>query len=750
MLKPDSHTNDQILSIPLDEIQVGLIVNISTEYAGTLFDQPDADNYGEVRWQLLEGGEYEFEFSDKRFTFEKIPGIIRHSRSDPSHGLIRPNTWTGTLTLAVSAAGGKVWPLQIEIRSRKVSYRSDYRLMLEYITEKCTDLLLTHTSPALQNFEPNYESGSKTLYQRFSFIRSIIDSDEFSEAMNRILSNPLERWVKQEELQDINRIRCFDKGIVRQIQNGGRRLSTNLHSFQDLPKQVRTIRHQETVDNPENRFIKHVLNIFLSFCADIEQRAGSGRTAREAARIVQRMEEYLDHALFRSVESPVTLKLNSPVLQRREGYRELFRVWLMFDLAARLVWKGGEDVYSGGKRNMAVLYEYWIFFQLLEVIQGIFKIDSESLSKLIRPTEDGLGLQLKKGKHLAISGVSTSGHRQLNVRFSFNRFFSKNPYPEGGSWSLPLRPDYTLSFWPAEMTDADAETHEMIVHIHFDAKYRTEHLFSDSANPEVGSGEKNTDQQRYKQEDLVKMHAYRDAIRRTAGAYILYPGNAPYNERGFRELLPGLGAFAVRPSRTNTGIDHVERFIREVRRHLMNRASQRERLSLHTWEIHKNEPTILQSAFPEFDSSHARIIPDTVSVLIAYYKSGEHLNWIKQHALYNFRFSGKYGLSELTPAIAGAKYLLLYTGKESTTSELWEIVSHPRYQSAKDLQELNYPDEPSQEVYLVVRIQKPTGTWFEKLNWNINDFSRTGKEPKHAPFTITLTDLMQKAESESD
>ena len=38
---------------------------------------------------------------------------------------------------------------------------------------------------------------------------------------------------------------------------------------------------------------------------------------------------------------------------------------------------------------------------------------------------------------------------------------------------------------------------------------------------------------RSRREDLLKMHAYRDAIRRTAGAYVLFPGNesvSPYRE----------------------------------------------------------------------------------------------------------------------------------------------------------------------------------------------------------------------------
>ena len=36
----------------------------------------------------------------------------------------------------------------------------------------------------------------------------------------------------------------------------------------------------------------------------------------------------------------------------------------MYDLAAKLIWTGGEDVYGVGKRDIATLYEYWLFFIL--------------------------------------------------------------------------------------------------------------------------------------------------------------------------------------------------------------------------------------------------------------------------------------------------------------------------------------------------------------------------------------------------
>jgi predicted component of viral defense system (DUF524 family) len=73
----------------------------------------------------------------------------------------------------------------------------------------------------------------------------------------------------------------------------------------------------------------------------------------------------LNHPFFNEIQRPVTLKLNSPALQRKSGYREILNAWLQYDLASKLIWKGGDDVYKAGKRDIAILYEYWLFFELV-------------------------------------------------------------------------------------------------------------------------------------------------------------------------------------------------------------------------------------------------------------------------------------------------------------------------------------------------------------------------------------------------
>ena len=173
------------------------------------------------------------------------------------------------------------------------------------------------------------------------------------------------------------------------------------------------------------------------------------------------------------------LSLNSPILQRKEGYREVLNAWMKYDLAAKLIWEGGENVYDAGKKDIASLYEYWLFFTLLDLLKEIFSIEPKQIHQLIQFDKHRLSLNLKQGTAIALKGVYESPSRKFNIRFSYNRSFGGGrTYPHGGSYTTTLRPDYTLSIWPSEITDEKvAENTEQITHIHFDAKYKVSNFY---------------------------------------------------------------------------------------------------------------------------------------------------------------------------------------------------------------------------------------------------------------------------------
>ena len=173
---------------------------------------------------------------------------------------------------------------------------------------------------------------------------------------------------------------------------------------------------------------------------------------------------------------------------------------------------------------------------------------------------------------------------------------------------------------------------------------------------------------------------YKDAIRRTGGAYVLYPGETSVIQKGFHEIIPGLGAFPVRPSKLNSGIGDLKAFILEVIEHFVNRASQREKMAYKVYNIHKNNnPNELKKPLPELVGENRALIPDDTYVVVAYYKK-QHWNWILKSGLYNARANNNRGSLRLGPREAGAKYLLLHSENEVVTSKLLKITeTGPQY-----------------------------------------------------------------------
>jgi predicted component of viral defense system (DUF524 family) len=719
----------------------------------TLFQLESSEAYSnnEASVQLQEGCFYEYRLTPG-YSFAESE-IVSPSQFNKSTGRLSPNVYVGNLTLEVLSMPGleKCGQFELEIRSTKTEYREDYRTMLSDIAERCTELLLQHTSPVTQYFSVDFGRDASVLYQQFIFLKSVIQSEEFIEGIHKICSSPTVSWREIETKTDIRRIKKVEGKLQRQLAGGSNRMDVPpghplKGKLDTLPRELLIRSKAETIDTPENRFVKHVLTTFRAFCSPFVTKATiEGRLWREARLLIESIDGLLAHSIFREISEAKSLPLNSTILQRKEGYREVLRTWLRFDLAARLVWHGGEDIYDGGKKDVATLYEYWAYFRLLSVVKEVFKIEPKSLEAILQPTHDGFGLQLRQGKYLAIQGIFQTDTRRLCVEFSYNRTFTgDSPYPTGGSWTRNLRPDYTLTIWPLGLDQKQAEQEESIVHLHFDAKYKVEQIGEIFRAEEDLDFEK-VDQKKgtYKRADILKMHTYRDAIRRTAGAYILYPGSEMVSRKGFHELLPGVGAFALRPSRSESGSQHLVNFLKDVVAHFLNRASQREVMSFRTYEVYKEKPkNSVVNLLPEPTGLKRGLLPEQTFVLVAYYKNQEHLDWILAKGLYNARTGGRERPFRLGPKEVGASFLLLHTKGELVSGKLYKVTHPPSIYAKEDLLKADYPG-PSQEFYLVYGVDPLVEKEFEGKFWRIEHLD--GFKPGRLsalPFSVSLAELM--------
>lgn len=725
-------------NIDLSHIAHDLCIDIYAVIPDTLFLVADAQANNEAPYQIIEGCFYQYKLSNTDYYINSSI-IVEQSSFSKSEGRISPNFYVGTLTIPIFKSEIEVGVFELEVQSIKTSYRKDYRFMLESITKHATDLILQTNSPVNQSLEVDFDADSKTLYQQFCFVKSIIDTEEFDIAIQQIIKSPATKWQDKIEHKDVRGLKRLHNKDVRQLIHSQNRIDLpETHHLRKLgissiALKIPTSMVEESIDTPENRFIKHVLEVFLFFCEEIQLKSQKGsRLNKEAITVSNKLEVFLQHSIFKGISRPTTLKLNSPILQKKAGYREVLKTWLMFNLAAKLTWIGGEDVYSAGNKNIAKLYEYWLFFKLLDAVKETFAIDSDEYLKLINYTKDTLGLQLKEGKQIALSGTHISKERELSIKFTYNKTFgTNNDLTQEGSWTLQMKPDYTLSIWPKEIDEKLAERTEQIVHIHFDAKYKVK-------NKE--------DNSKFKEVDVHKMHAYKDAIRRTAGAYILYPGidDKPTRFEGFHEILPGLGAFAIRPTEENSGIEHLINFIKEIKDHFLNRATQRENIAAKTYEITKDGITdSLNEAIPEYVNGK-KLIPNETFVLVGFYNSKEQYEWIKNKNLYNFRIDSKQGSIKLNHNTINSKYLLLHTHKQKYSGDLWKISSQDIEVFSKNkMYQLGYTD-PSQEYYLVIRIEKVEDPEFKNIKWDFKNLDGYKSHRLSAyPFTASITELMK-------
>ena len=197
--------------------------------------------------------------------------------------------------------------------------------------------------------------------------------------------------------------------------------------------------------------------------------------------------------------------MNSQVLQKKEGYRDIFKYYLNFEFSFRPQWEEIEDCINGYERKLSEMYEYWCYFKLLKVMENLSgqKIRYDDVFTV---NYKGWSVDLKRGSNSIQKFKLNIEDQEVYVELLYNKRFSKrDTYYK--SYSLNLIPDYTLA------VDVNGEKK----FIHFDAKYKSRGIPSDENI--------NKKDHIYKFEDVYKMHTYKDAILNTLGAYVLYPGD---------------------------------------------------------------------------------------------------------------------------------------------------------------------------------------------------------------------------------
>jgi predicted component of viral defense system (DUF524 family) len=444
----------------------------------------------------------------------------------------------------------RIESLCLWIKNQKIGEEAFYTL-LEFISDHYANLVSDwNTTTGYAHRQDTV--GRNTPYIELLLLKKYLLSAEQSleSLVTAILSDPHRRLCREMQYQPIERVAALEPALIMAglSKSGntvelrpdhplldtalGRALAGNTARNLYL-EQVLEERKYHSYDTPENRFIKHVLS-------DIQERLKQLQNVldgsvnylnptldKDLAALQTQVQGSLEDPLWREVEFMRLVPSSSPVLQRKEGYRQLFSLYALLQLLTRYDLPCFDFSHLLESKDTATLFEYWCFFLIKDILDKQFG-KPKHYYELV--TGDPRNQKLVKGISLEYEN---------GFSFRFNHGYSHSDglkstdtsivgYQWGDSYSHTLYPDFSLHY------------QERILIL--DAKYKGERegFYGETGNGIIES---------WKQEDIIKMHAYRDAIASAVGAFILYPGYKTvfYPSFNATRCCQGVGAIALRP-----------------------------------------------------------------------------------------------------------------------------------------------------------------------------------------------------------
>jgi hypothetical protein len=451
--------------------------------------------------------------------------------------------------------GSSLHGLSVEVMTAKITYEDEFKRLIEEVADAQIQLAYEIGASSGLSFKTS-SFNTDDLPSLLFHLRRLMCSSELPAAVERILSSPFDGMISEESASRGAQARVTNSASLEKqlrkihFQNGGP--LANL--FRGMtPEIIPGTRRIQTYDVPENRYVKHFLLTLESVLVRLGAACNEEKkliAAEDVSSWLELVQDWLAHSLWREVGVLTSFPSNSQRLQRSVGYQDVLAADIVIKQALALPWTDaseGEDIVVGDVKPVSELYEYWCFFTIRRILQNLYGPDGLSGKGLTITSPRGLSMRLaamNDGRGCLFSLPDDLGELHL----FYNRRFRSKGSAEWGEWSGT----YSIDFDP-DISLAIKLRHGAIHWLNFDAKYKLQRFMWKDAEG-VGPAERSP-QKEYKQEDLNKMHCYRDAILGTRGAYILYPGSVNTKETYVRraeqprkaEGIPGVGAFALRP-----------------------------------------------------------------------------------------------------------------------------------------------------------------------------------------------------------
>ncbi|MBP2046732.1 DUF2357 domain-containing protein [Methanobacterium aggregans] len=519
--------------------------------------------------------------------FEELRFKISSDESYKCAGILNFHSYVGKSFFDVEMGGVESVPCPFEVRSKKIGYLDHYPAMIGDLSEVASGMIYEMDSPLAQYLE-FHRKPKETLYEDFMFLEYLFRLENLPTAYEYIKRNMYSLLESYVEVVPASFASNLGPSEMLDVISRPEHLFKSDDTPKDWPSSLKgyvpdTITqryHHETIDTSENRFLKYFLELLDKLIEDLIKQLlelkDEGYVLDELYKYQRIVQDYLSEKWVRNVGKLNYLPLNSQVIQKREGYRDIFKYFIQFEFSFRLQWDEVEDRIKGYERKLSELYEYWCYFKLIKVLN---KLSNQKLvyTDIYKISKDKWSIKVKRGRDSLQKFNIKFNDREITLNLMYNRLFSQNTKYK--SYSLPFRPDYTI------FIEFEGETY----FVHFDAKYKSEGRVLDFYE-KIGSNlpsdeiydaeeelvnERDAEEQisrKYKYGDVYKMHTYKDAILFTEGAYVLYPGD---EERIFHEIsskpIPSVGAFPLTPGKDGVEEENLLLFIKAILKNILER-----------------------------------------------------------------------------------------------------------------------------------------------------------------------------------
>jgi predicted component of viral defense system (DUF524 family) len=409
----------------------------------------------------------------------------RRIRQDSEHHSINFQNNVGYIDIQISAKEDLV-KLRLEVFSRKIDYRTDYLRMRDEVSQILRNLAMTASAKTYGLAAPD-RSHRPTLVEWFSLVKTYFE--EFVKLTTAISKKP-HSALKNKPVQKItSKARKVSRvtlaKALHKSSNGPMIAGTNL----SLPRNINEEVSYATFDTAENRYYKGLLETTY-------------RNLRALSRLTQTDDEDaerdLERQFFNSIKGEVKamqrrleLAMAAPFLatvRKSSLKRPLSLVfhkspeYSRIDKMARLFNSGLSfigDIVPIAVKDTALLYEYWCFLKIVDLLREHFDLEQQNVVKINRFRTT---ITLAKGVSAAMRFKHRSSEEILYI--IYNRLFDRLP-------TIAQKPDNVIQL-----------ANETGFYI-FDAKYRLQ--FDHDYILQYGGVGPST-------EDINTMHRYRDAI----------------------------------------------------------------------------------------------------------------------------------------------------------------------------------------------------------------------------------------------